>query len=130
MKILIIKGRPFSLNASPRSKNRWKRKIVTIAKSVFSSPSFHKDLRLEVTYYYDKPCGIDADNILKPICDALKGTAYRDDSQIADAHAHIRNIDGPYRIKGVSKEIVNAIVKGKEFVCIKVMRIRSEMEKI
>lgn len=42
-----------------------------------------------VYYFHSQPSGLDADNLSKPVWDALQGVAYPDDSRIRLRHAGI-----------------------------------------
>ncbi len=130
--IIIVKGRPVSVNASSTHKNWWKSKVAAEATKVFATPidMTHNDLRVTITFFYDSLPDFDTDNISKPICDALNGIAYHDDRQLMERNARVRRIDGSFRIKGVDPELVVAIAEGEDFVSIKIEKVGSGVAQI
>lgn len=123
MSVIVVKGRPISINSSSRSKNRWKNKVAQEARRFFSTPLDDTDLRITITFFYDSLPDFDTDNVCKPICDALKGVAYNDDSQLMERNARRRDLNGSYRIKGIDPELAVAMAEGEEFVSIKLDKV-------
>ncbi|MBI2886121.1 MAG: RusA family crossover junction endodeoxyribonuclease [Chloroflexi bacterium] len=100
------------------------------AKPKFSTPRDDQDLKIQVTFFYVNPRTLDVDNMLKLICDALKGIAYNDDSQLSDAHARRRDIQGSYRLEDVPVELVEALADGEEFVFIEVSTLGESVREL
>ena len=82
------------------------RKILSEAGRQYKAEAFYalrnQDVRyipegdLEVTYWIYMPRLTDWDNRVKAVQDALKGVAWKDDSQIAVAHVYrLRDRDNP-----------------------------------
>ena len=128
MSCVVVKGRPVSVQSSKPSKRQWKAKVVSEARKVFAVPLDGQDLVVTVTFYYETLPDFDTDNISNPICDALVGVAYRDDSQVMDRIARRRDLNGSYHFKGVDEEVAVAICQGEEFVSIKVKPAGDEVE--
>lgn len=128
--VIIAKERPVSINASSRSKNRWKNKVAIEARRVLATPLNDTDLRITITFFYNSLPDFDTDNISKPICDALKGIAYHDDSQVMERNARRRDINGSFRIKGIDPEVAIAIAEGEDFVSIKIEKVGLGVVKI
>jgi crossover junction endodeoxyribonuclease RusA len=61
---------------------------------------------------------IDNDNMVKPIQDALNGLVYEDDRQITDIEVRKTDINGSFRIRGMSPILAEGFIKGKEFIYI------------
>lgn len=85
-----LEGPPVSLNAkegTPRSRKRyrdWVHKVGAAAQAVWSSevaPVTSNRVLVTVSCYHSV-APPDVDNILKPICDGMKGVVYEDDNQI------------------------------------------------
>lgn len=70
---------------------------------------------LQVTYFYDA-VGMDVDNIVKPIQDAIIGLAYIDDEQVTDILVRKRNLSGNFRIDNLSPILVEGLDRGHEFL--------------
>ena len=73
--------------------------------------------------FYNSLPDFDTDNISKPICDALEGIAYHDDNQLMERHAHRRDINGSFIIRGIDPRIAVAIAEGDDFVAIKIENV-------
>lgn len=76
---------------------------------------------LKVTYFYDG-VGMDVDNIVKPIQDALKGLVYFDDSQVTDMLSRKRDLSGSFVLNDVSRTLAEGLTRGSEFLHIMVER--------
>jgi Holliday junction resolvase RusA-like endonuclease len=120
---IIVQGTPVSVNASSARKATWRRKIKKHARRCCSTRWKFKDLRVKVQFFHDGSRQQDTDNISKLVCDALQGIAYDNDSQIVERHAERKDIRGPYEIVGVNRKIIDAIVRGKEFIAITIERV-------
>lgn len=97
--IFIIPGKAYSPHSghAPSYKNE----IKQIASQCIKSPlSGRIDLRLEYLYRESKN-RLDGDNLLKTFCDALKGIAYIDDSQVHHHEVTLHNMSSSFTIKGV-----------------------------
>jgi crossover junction endodeoxyribonuclease RusA len=85
---------------------------------VSEAPLAYK-VQIHITFYHDH-APLDVDNMLKPIQDALCGIVYEDDGQLTDTHGHLRDINVPYRVKGMSPAQAEGFVSGEPFVHIRV----------
>lgn len=124
---IIVKGTPKSVHSSPRSRMTWKSQVAVRASSEFHSPLEGNDLRVKITVFYNGVPTFDADNVSKPICDAMCGVAYHDDNQIMERIVRMRSLDGAYRIKGVPRELAVAMSDGENFVWIAISRVGREV---
>ncbi len=120
---IVVKGRPVSYNnENPKRKQRWKEKVATEAKKVCSSPSNDWNLIGTVTFFYKAMPDWDTNNMDKLIWDALENVAYYDDKQLTDRHAHKRDINGSYDLKGVCPELAGAITDRQDFVYVRIVK--------
>ncbi len=97
--IIIVPGRAYA----PRSHHALKYKdiIKDKASEHIKMPLDGKiDVRLEYLYRNNE-AKLDGDNLLKIVCDALKGIAYSDDSQVHHHEVSSYNMDSSYTIRGV-----------------------------
>lgn len=125
----VVLGTPISSQAKARSKNRWKVLVRTSAQEVWPSgtPPLETELKITVIYYYNGTA-LDTDNMLKPIQDSLIGVVYVDDSQITDITACKRNINGSFRIKGLSPPLAKGFMHSDDFVHVKIENIPDHQE--
>jgi hypothetical protein len=63
---------------------------------------------------------MDNDNMLKPIQDALNKLVYEDDQQITDTYVRKTDINGSFRVRGMSAVLAEGFCRGNEFLHIKV----------
>lgn len=78
-------------------------------------------LQIAVTYYHDGiAVRIDNDNLLKPVQDALNGLIYTDDRQITDAYVRKTDLNGSFRVRGMSPILAEGFCQGKEFLHIRI----------
>jgi len=117
-----VEGTPISGQARTRSRRRWINKVSGIAKQHWPARAqpIADPIAVKITYFYEGDA-LDADNMLKPIIDALKGIVYVDDDQVTDAKAEKRKIDGNFKVRGMSIVLAAAFVNGKEFVRVQVL---------
>lgn len=126
----IVEGPPVSLQTRNRARLRtWKAKVETAARNALGNgvQPIGDQVTFKVTYYYegDSP---DADNIIKPIQDALVGVVYNDDDQVVETSSRKRDINGAYKIKGASPVVIEGFVNGVDFLHIKVESFQNNQE--
>ena len=85
---LLILGTPVSLQASARSRERWKARVRSVAEVVVPEEDqlnglLYRDLRVWVVYFHLGEMDGDLDNIAKPLLDGLTGAVWSNDRQIA-----------------------------------------------
>ncbi|WP_407306376.1 RusA family crossover junction endodeoxyribonuclease [Desulfosporosinus sp. SB140] len=118
----IVEGPPISAQTKNRKNlQRWKNKVrdAAIVYWPTGDAASKEQLVIRITYYFDT-ASPDVDNIVKPIQDALIGLVYEDDNQITDSISRKRDINGAYKIRGVSKVIAEGFCTGNDFLHIKV----------
>ncbi len=78
-------------------------------------------LQFSVTYYHDGVAvRIDNDNLVKPIQDALNGFVYADDQQITDTVVRKTDLNGSFRVRGMSPVLAEGFCRGNEFLYIRI----------
>ncbi|HZV06656.1 MAG TPA: RusA family crossover junction endodeoxyribonuclease [Gemmataceae bacterium] len=111
---------------SHQSKNKaalaaWKAQVRGEAAKAWTRVPLKGLLKCTIMNFFEgSDAPLDDDNMVKPIRDALNGVVYEDDSQIRHSEHTQTSIDGAFRIRGVSKVILNAFAVGKEFVYIRI----------
>ncbi len=123
----VIIGKPISYQTKERKRlQTWKEQVRQVADTYWQGKAPLGDpIKVIITHYYDAPAGDesavpDSDNIVKPIRDALNGLIYVDDYQITDFISRRRNLNGSFRIKGITTALAEAFSKGQEFLHIKI----------
>jgi len=109
------------VNAKRSSIRRWQSQVQAAAQAAWppgDAPLACK-AQIHITFYHDS-APLDADNMLKPIQDALRGIAYVDDGQLTDTHGHLRDINDQYRVKGMTPAQAFGFVADTPFVHIRV----------
>lgn len=95
--VVIAPRRPLSINAANRAK--FKAELARIAHNSVEGPFTSSQLYCKVWYFYRGPSDVDADNMSKPVLDALEGIVYENDRQVVIRVAAKVSIDvGSYEI--------------------------------
>ena len=117
-----IKGPPVSHQTRNRARlQQWKQQVAQAAQiSVPQGAVPTQDpVTVTITYYYEGSSP-DVDNIIKPIQDALINIIFVDDDQVVDTKSRKRQIDGSFKIRGVSAVLLAAFADGDDFLHIKI----------
>lgn len=119
----ILAGRPISNQTKDKSKlQAWKATVSRVASQAWPGDGPLEDnVRIKLTYYFETPSGKeenvpDSDNVVKPIRAALAGIVYDEDHQVTDVISRRRNLNGSFRVKGISPTLAEGFIKGVEFV--------------
>jgi crossover junction endodeoxyribonuclease RusA len=123
----VVIGKPISHQAKERKRvQAWKDQVRSVAESYWKgNVPLGETIQVVITHYYDIVGGDesavpDSDNIVKPIRDALNGLIYVDDYQITDFISRRRNLNGSFRVKGISPALAEGFSKGQEFLHIRI----------
>ena len=118
----IIQGPPVSQQTRNRTLLRnWKNRVRLEAQRKWPSgnPPTQEEIEIRITYFHED-VSPDVDNISKPIQDALEGLIFEDDSQIVNLTCRKRSIDGSFRIRGMSRELANGFINGRDFIHVRI----------
>jgi len=114
----VIPQRPVSQQARRQARLRdWKEFVSTHARLAINEPRelATEPVALKLLYLYDE-AALDADNILKPIQDALIGIVLEDDSVITDIEIRRRRLRTTFTVTSVSPVLAAGLALGREFV--------------
>jgi len=119
----VIIGKPVPHRAKDKQALRaWREHVGATARFRWAgNPPLRDKLSVKITHFYDAPPGnagedLDSERIIKPVLDALNGIIYDDDYQIADLDSRRRNLNGSFRVKGMSVALAEGFCKGEEFL--------------
>lgn len=120
----IVDGPPVSHQTrNPERLRAWRTKVRNAAMQYWPTglSPLTSWLKLTVTYYHDGVAvRIDNDNMVKPIQDALIGLVYVDDRQITDTQIRKTDINGSFRVRGMSPVLAKGFCQGYEFLYIRI----------
>jgi crossover junction endodeoxyribonuclease RusA len=120
----IVAGPPVSHQTRrPERLQAWKQTVrdAALRRWPAGQQPLHVRLKILVSYYHDGVAiRMDNDNMIKPIQDALNGLVYEDDRQITDTLVRKTDINGSFRVRGMSPVLAEGFVNGKEFLYIRV----------
>lgn len=114
-----VTGRPVShQTANRRALADWQRLVRAAAAARWGDrPAVASPLRITVVYYHGAAtAGLDVDNLLKPIQDALTGLVYDDDGQVTDAAVRKTPIDAAVQVRGASLVLLAGYSRYHPFV--------------
>lgn len=115
-----VDGPPVSQQTRRRATlDAWKATVRKEAEHYWplGQPPATGPVMLKVTYFYDS-VELDADNIVKPIQDALKGLAYIDDRQVTDILVRKRDLSGNFKVENLTSVLAEGFTRGNEFLYI------------
>ncbi len=119
----MIPDRPVSVQARRRQRLRdWQQFVADeAAKTWRNAPIANQDLQLILIYLC---CSdpVDADNIIKPILDALKGLVYEDDILITDVESWRRTLSSlfDYTAEIWPDQLLQGLLSGNECVYVRI----------
>lgn len=122
----VVFGTPVSFQSKNSARKKaWQQAVVKAVAAVGTAPGapVTHEVEVRITHFcdgFDPNNDPDVDNIIKLIQDALCSVIFVDDSQVVDTSARRRDINGAYKIKGVSPHVALALSSGDEFVWIEV----------
>jgi crossover junction endodeoxyribonuclease RusA len=116
----LIPKRPVSVQTKNRANRAaWKSFVRgEAAKTWEGSACSGTDIQLTLVYLYDRD-PLDADNIIKPIQDSLRGLVYDDDSLVTDVESHRRPLAGTFDLARCPAALLGAILSGTECVYVR-----------
>lgn len=114
----VIPQRPVSQQARRRERLReWKEFVGYHARAAIDAPRelAAEPVAIRLLYFYDE-AGLDVDNILKPIQDALIGIVLEDDVFVTDVEIRRRWRGTAFTLNDVSPALASGLELGREFV--------------
>jgi crossover junction endodeoxyribonuclease RusA len=114
----IVLGTPLSQGASPKRKDLWKARVASEASGA-ANFGYVGPLRVTLAYFC-AALGVDIDNIVKPMLDAMKGVLYQDDRQIVQVESVAIEMAEAARIGNTTAAIVKGLAAGTDFVLVRV----------
>ena len=96
-------------------------RVAAVQRWPASTPPVTERLQFTVTYYHDGiSVQMDNDNLVKPIQDALNGLIYEDDRQITDTYIRKTDLNGSFRVRGMSPVLAEGFCRGNEFLYVRI----------
>jgi Holliday junction resolvase RusA-like endonuclease len=127
----VIIGKPVPHRSSDKTALKaWRERVKETAQFCWGGRSPLTDkLHVKITHFYDAPSGnvgenLDSERVIKPVLDALNGVIYEDDYQIAELDNRRRNLNGSFRVRGMSIALAEGFCKGEEFLHVTVDFLR------
>jgi crossover junction endodeoxyribonuclease RusA len=81
----IVEGIPASLQSSRFGKTRWKERVQAAARAAIrQEDELYDECRGVLVFFYFGSTDLDADNIIKPVADALCAIAFPDDELVSE----------------------------------------------
>lgn len=116
----VVVGTPISQQAKSSTKAGWRATVAAAARAEWPGGTLPltSPLKMTIVYYYDG-VALDTDNMIKPIQDALVGVVYQDDAQLTDVTACKRDLNGSYRVRGLSPQLAKGFSSDRDFVHIR-----------
>lgn len=117
-----IQGPPVSAQTRNRPRlAQWKQDVrnAAVAAVPAGAAPATGPAKITITYYYEGDAP-DADNIIKPIQDALNGVVFVDDAQVVETKSRKRSLNGSYQIRGASGVLLQGFAGGVGFLHIRV----------
>ena len=116
----LMLRRPMSLQGNRANLRTWRDFVASQARRAWGDrhPIRRGELHLTLVYL----CGVqpaDADNIIKPIQDALVGLVFADDGLIVAVESHRRLLTGSFDPKRLPPLLLHGLLTGKECVYVR-----------
>jgi len=115
---LVVRGIPVSFRSKRDVVTRWRNKVAAAAIARVPQLTDSGELKVSITHFYRSPPRYDADNMSKPICDALSHIVYEDDRQIVECSCRRVPLSRPVNLWGMPRELVIALCEADDFVYI------------
>ena len=96
---IVLPRTPKSVQADSKKKYQYQKAISDAATAKYAKAPVSNDrLYIRIIWFARKDVGLDVDNIIKPIADALQGVVYRNDRQLAQCFSMRIDLEKTYRI--------------------------------
>ncbi len=121
----VVTGPPISNQQStPQGRANlaaWRATIAGAATLAWPNAPLTIELKaVIINFYAGNEPSVDADNMSKPILDAMQGIAYGNDRQVVQTQLTHARLGGAYQIGGVRPIIVNGLQAQAQFVYVSI----------
>src|SRR5579885_3560424 len=121
----VVPGPPISNQQStPQGRANlaaWRATIAGAATLAWPNAPLTIELKaVIINFYAGNEPSVDADNMSKPILDAMQGIAYGNDRQVVQTQLTHARLGGAYQIGGVRPIIVNGLQAQAQFVYVSI----------
>lgn len=123
---LLIRGTPVSFRSKRQVVKDWRNKVAAAAREIVKQPTDSPGLSVSITHFYRTEPRCDADNVSKPICDALTSVVYQDDRQVKEYSCRRIPLGRAFAIWGMPRELAVALSQGDECVFIRITPARAD----
>ncbi|MEL6161415.1 MAG: RusA family crossover junction endodeoxyribonuclease [Cyanobacteria bacterium J06627_32] len=126
---VIVFGKPISQQTKDKSRlQSWQATVRKAVKASWSAPLVAEPLLVTLTHFYEadptNESGVpDSDNIVRPVREVLAGLVYPADLAAIDFISRRRNLNGTFRIRGMSPVLAEGFSKGSEFLHVKMQSL-------
>jgi Holliday junction resolvase RusA-like endonuclease len=122
----IIPFRPLSLQAADRPNfQEYKRYVGALAEMAWGQDPVHiGKVNVSIVFLCDARAPIDADNVIKPIQDALSNVVYDDDALVTDTDSHRRFLQETVDLTDCPPALIEMLVANEEAVYVRVRNAR------
>ena len=116
-----VLGTPASFRSKPRSRQRWRDKIIAAIqpKWAIEKNPLNTDVNVQVMYLYEGH-PLDLDNMIKPILDAMTGIIYEDDVQVTKITTQRKKIGSAGEFDNPTTDFAQALSTLEDFVRVEV----------
>jgi crossover junction endodeoxyribonuclease RusA len=117
----VVFGVPASSQSANKArKHSWVSAVKAAAQAQWTIPPVDVKVKVTITHYQRGGTLPDVDNMAKPILDAITGTVWVDDRQVDSATPGRVDLDGMYRIAGLSMVLAEGFSRDEPFVHVRI----------
>jgi Holliday junction resolvase RusA-like endonuclease len=123
----VVSGVPASSQGANRArKAAWTRAVRTAAENAWKAPPLDTKVRVIIRHYGRGGRVPDVDNMAKPILDAITGTVWVDDRQVESCDTGRADLDGAYRVSGISMVLAKGFFQDEPFTYVKILELTDQ----
>lgn len=129
---LIVVSTPISANLRKKNPAAYQSWILTIRQAAIAAWTDRElpvqdAIGVEIIYFYATSTQMDADNLIKPVLDALNQVVYDDDYQVVDILCRKRLSHPDYRLASYHfAELTERLSQNTDFIYIRVHLIQNQ----
>lgn len=123
----LVVGTPRMPGSNARSRTAWRQRVAAIASVEFDTAmNIPKQIKADITFYFDEIPDFDLDNMCKLILDSMKGIVYEDDNQVADLNPRRRRKRGSYRVNNPPEGFSDALINRDSFIVVEIYEMEED----